>query len=79
MVASPWMMLYQFDWLTMHNKNCLCEEQSDEAIRFRFLTAFGMTLRARLLRGVYTEFNEVLAMTTPFECTKKFLVIFSVH
>ena len=55
MVASTWTMLYQFDWLTMHNKNCLCEESfdftqnklRDEAIRFRFLTAFGMTLRAR--------------------------------
>lgn len=48
MVGSLWMMLYQFDWLTMHNKNCPCP------------------------CGVYTEFNEVLAMPTPFECTKKF-------
>ena len=66
MVASTWTMLYQFDWLTMHNKNCLCEESfdftqnklRDEAIRFRFLTApslrlrtgFGMTICARLHR-----------------------------
>ena len=40
-----------------------CEERNDEAIQLRFLTMFGMTLRVRLLRGVYTEFNEVLAMT----------------
>jgi len=44
-----------------------CEELNDEAFQLRFLTMFGMTLRVRLLRGVYTEFNEVLAMTT-WEC-----------
>ncbi len=52
-------------------RKCHCEESldftqaklRDEAIPIRFLTSFGMTLCVRLLHGVYTEFNEVFAMT----------------